>query len=147
VPGFIRLVTRLVHRSETPLPVYLTELRLRTQFRAPDLIRLVPTAWTRPVRRRPERSHPVHLTESKPLNPVSGAIIDLIAGTRVVPGAAEVSAATTVPGASIVYDATTVPGASIVSAATPGPADSPRAAGLRLPAPPRILADKEETNC
>jgi hypothetical protein len=61
-----------------------------------------------------------------------GAILDPIAGTSVVSGAAVVSSATTVPGALVVY------------AATPVPATSPRAAGLRLPAAPRILADKDD---
>jgi hypothetical protein len=45
-------------------------------------------------------------------SPVSGARLDPIAGTIVVPGA------------------------PVVSAATPGPDASPRAAGLRIPAPP-----------
>jgi hypothetical protein len=45
-------------------------------------------------------------------SPVSGVKLDPVAGTPVVPGA------------------------SVPPAATPVPADSPRAAGIRLPTPP-----------
>jgi hypothetical protein len=65
--------------------------------------------------------------------PVSGARLDPIAGTSVVPRAAVVPAAATI-----------APRSLVLAAATPVPAASPRAAGLRLPAPPRILADKDK---